>query len=315
MAQRQDAIRLQLATADTHCARDAQYFKGVGMVLLAGTFWSITGIVIRLMESAGEWQILFYRSLAMVPTLLIIIGIRTGGAFSMTFAKTGVTGPVAGLFLASSFSCFVFSMTHTTVANTLFLLCSAPFMTAVLARIILGERANRNTWIAMAFSALGITIMVGGGIAAGTLFGNITALGATLGFAGFTIALRWGKTVDMLPAVCYAGIFTVLIAGIMSLVTGQGFAVSVHDWLLCALLGVVQIGLGLAIYTVGSRYVPATELVLLSLTEVVLGPLWVWLGIGETPSALTLLGGAIVLAAIAGHGVMSVRKRPPLGVV
>ncbi len=158
--------------------------------------------------------------------------------------------------------------------------------------------------------------MVGEGIVVGTLFGNLAGLGAALGFSGFTVALRRGKAVDMLPAVCLAGAFASIASGMMILLVAQTFVVSMHDLSLCVVLGVVQIGFGLIIYTMGSRHVPAAELALLSLTEVILGPIWVWIGVGEVPSVLTLVGGTIVLAAVAGRAILAVRRRPaPMGVV
>lgn len=111
------------------------------------------------------------------------------------------------------------------------------------------------------------------------------------------------------------GVALVLIAGCFWSIAGLSFQLSTHDVLLCALLGCVQVGLGLILFTVGSRYIPAGELALLSLTEVVLGPVWVWLGVGEVPTSLTLLGGVIVLSAIVAQAVHGVRRRPPVGVV
>ncbi len=312
MARKQDAALLNPTNADTPFIRDSQYIKGVILVLLAGVFWSTTGLFVRLMEAATEWQILFYRSAALVLALLILIGIRSGGAIVTSILKAGLTGLLAGLFLSASFSSFIFAITHTSVASAMFLISSAPFIAAILARIILSERVSRGTWVAMLGSSVGVAIMVGEGMALGQLFGNLMALLSAFGFAAYSVALRRAKNVDMLPAIFHAGMFTVIISGIMAMSTGQGLNVTLHDGLICTMLGAVQIGLGLTIYTAGSRYVPAAELVLLSLTEVVLSPVWVWLWIGEVPGPLTLLGGGIVLAAIAGQGLLSVRKRQPL---
>jgi len=119
----------------------------------------------------------------------------------------------------------------------------------------------------------------------------------------------------MTPAVCWAGVWGAVLGALMVGLTGAGFPVSVHDLALCALLGFVQVGLGLILFTIGSRHVPAGELTLLSLTEVVLGPIWVWVGVGEVPGTWTLIGGAIVLGAIATQSVAGTRRRPPVGLV
>ena len=136
-------------------------------------------------------------------------------------------------------------------------------------------------------------------------------MGSALGFALFTVALRWQHKEDMLPAVCLGGFVTALVAGIMCLASGKGLAVSPHDLLLAGLLGIGQLGLGMTLFTYGSKAVPAAELALLAMSEVVLGPLWVWLALGETAGLWTLLGGALLLAAIAGNALSGLRRKPP----
>ena len=145
--------------------------------------------------------------------------------------------------------------------------------------------------------------------------GNLCGLGAALAFAAFAVTLRRGRAVDMTPAVCWAGIWGLLIGAFMIWFSGLSYSVTLNDLALCAVMGVVQVGLGLILFTAGSRYLPAAELTLLSLTEVVLGPIWVWLGVGEIPSLLTVIGGAVVLGAVAAQAIYSVRRRPPIGVV
>ena len=161
----------------------------------------------------------------------------------------------------------------------------------------------------MAGAVVGILVMVGEGFLVGTLMGNLFALGAAFGFACFTVILRSGKTVDMTPSVCWAGVWGATLAAFMTGLDSVPLEISTHDLLLCSLLGFVQVGLGLIMFTIGSRHVPAGELALLSLTEVVLGPIWVWIGVGEVPSRYTLLGGAIVLGAICVQAVSGMRSK------
>jgi drug/metabolite transporter (DMT)-like permease len=223
---------------------------------------------------------------------------------------------IAGLCLAVGFTCFVFSITHTTVANTLFMLSAAPFVTAALSRVLLGEDVTRGTWLAMLGAAAGVAVMVGEGLATGDLFGNLMALAAAVGFAGYSIALRSGRAVDMMPATCLAGLFSAVGAAAIIAGTGGEFAVPITDIGVCVTYGVVAVGGSLIVFTLGSRLVSAAELTLLSLTEVVLGPVWVWLAFAETPSKLTLLGGAILLGSIVGRAATGIRRRrPPIGVV
>jgi DME family drug/metabolite transporter len=301
--------------------RDPHYFRGMVLVVVAGVLMSIGGIGVRLIESAGAWQILFYRSLALIATLLVVLACRNRGAILAAFRAAGVPAVVAGLCLSFAFSGFIFSLAYTSVANTLFVLAAAPFLAAALGLLVLGEAVRRVTWLTMAVALVGVGTMVWEGVARGNPLGDLTALLSALGFAGFTVALRWGKTRDMQPAVCWAALFTVAAACLMIVLgggagRGGGFTISAWDLGLCAAMGAVQIGAGLLVYTAGSRYLPAAELALLALTEVVLGPIWVWLGVGETPSPATLLGGTIVLGAIAGNALSGLRRwRPPIGAV
>ncbi len=288
---------------------DRAYLRGVGAVLLAGGFLSFGGLLVRLIAAADPWQILFYRSIALVATLMVVLAFDKRAGIWAAFRAVGLTGLVAAVCIAGGSIGFIFSITHTTVANTLFMLSASPLFTAVLAWIVLGERVSPVTWAAIAGAVAGVAVMVGEGIVVGALFGNLTALGAALAFAAFMVAIRRGRTVDMLPAVCISGLLTLAVAGIASVGGGAGLAISAPDLLLCAVLGAVQIGGGLIFITIGSRHVPAAEVTLLSLSEVVLGPVWVLLALGEVPSGPTMLGGAILLSAIAGQALASMRRR------
>ncbi|MGI9413787.1 MAG: DMT family transporter [Hyphomicrobiales bacterium] len=291
--------------------RGLSHSRGILLVLLAGVFWSSIGLVIRLMDGAGAWQILFYRSLSLTVFLFAVLAIRSGGWPGRVFREAGSTGVLGGIALVAAFAGSIMSILGTTVANAMFLFASAPFFAAVLGWALLGERVRRATWIAIAIAAAGILLMVTEAISFGHVWGNAAAVMSALGFAFFTIALRRGHTTDMLPVVCYGGLFATVLAAIVCLATGDGLAVSGKDASLALTLGIVQLGTGLSIYTIGSRVVPAAELALLSMTEVVLGPFWVWAFLGETAGTYTLLGGAILLAAIAGNALSGLRRRPP----
>jgi DME family drug/metabolite transporter len=147
------------------------------------------------------------------------------------------------------------------------------------------------------------------GVSAGRLGGNLSAMVSAAGFAIFTIALRWGKLEDMLPAVFLGGIFSIIVAAGVCRFGGYGFDVPGNDIAIALSLGVFQVGLGLAVFTIGSKVVPAAELALLSMTEVLLGPLWVWLFIGETVSFYTLIGGIILMLALVGNAVSGLRRK------
>jgi drug/metabolite transporter (DMT)-like permease len=293
----------------------AKAMQGRGLVLLAGVFLSSAGLFLRGMEAAGDWQIVFYRSMATALFLLLVLAVRDGGRLGATFKAAGWAPVLAGFFISFAFVCFVLSMTRTTVANTLFLLSAAPLLAAFLGWIVLRESVRRATWIAMLVAMLGVALMVANGLAGGAPLGDLLALVAACSFASFTVALRRKPDADMLPTVVYGSLFALLWSGPAALVFGQGLSVSAHDMALCVGLGVAQMGFGLIAFVLGARHLGAAEATLLSLSEVILGPVWVWWFFAEVPDTLTLIGGAIVLAALVGNALSGVRrKRPPVGV-
>ena len=162
----------------------------------------------------------------------------------------------------------------------------------------------------MMAALVGIVIMVWEGISIGRIIGNVAALISALGFAIFTISLRWKKLEDMLPTVFLAGLFAIIIAGALCQIKGYGLDVPKRDIWIALALGVFQVGAGLILYTLGSKVVPSAELALLSMTEVVFGPFWVWLFLGETAGVYTLLGGMILLIAIASNALSGLRRKP-----
>lgn len=286
------------------------YVNGVILVLLAGVAWSSMGLGIRMIEDANVWQILFYRSIALASFLFCIITYRSGFKPVAVIRKSGLAGAIGGVGLVFAFAGGIYAIQTTTVANAMFLFASAPFLAAVFGWIILREDVRKATWVAMIFASIGIAIMVIDGISAGQAAGNLSAILSALGFAVFTIALRWGKLEDMLPAVFLAGIFAIITAAVTCQVKGYGFSVPRNDILIALSMGVFQVGLGLTIFTIGSKVVPAAELALLSMTEVLLGPIWVWFFLGETASFHTLFGGLILMLAIAGNAVSGLRRKP-----
>ena len=282
---------------------------GVALVLAAGVFWSTMPIGIRMMENANVWQILFYRSLSLSLFLFFVIAIRSNGRPVKTIKQSGIAGVVGGIGLVMAYAGGVYSVQVTTVANAVFLFASAPFFAALLGLILLKEKVRTQTWIAIFLALCGITVMVRQGLSVNHLAGNLAALIAALGFAIFTIALRWKRLQDMLPAVWTSGIFCAGLCAAMMLANGYSFELSLADTTIAISMGVFQLGLGLVIYTIGSTVVPAVELTLLSMTEVLLAPLWVWIFIGETASINTLIGGSILLSAIVWNALSGISNK------
>lgn len=291
---------------------DADAHKyGVLFVFAAGMLWSTVGLGIRLIEDAVVWQILLYRSISMSLFLYVLIRVRSGESPFVQIRRNGAPAIIAGLSLVAAYSGGIYAIQNTSVANAMLLFATAPFMAAVLGWIVLQEPVRAATWVAIAVAIGGIGIMVAdktGGVA---LKGSLAALGSAFGFAVFTVALRWGRTGEMLPAVFLSGIFAILITLTICLGLELSLVLSPIDGGIAMGMGVFQVGAGLILYTLGSRSLPAAELALLSLAEVLLGPLWVWVFVGETATANTLIGGAILLAAIAGNALSGKRRKAP----
>lgn len=297
----------------TSQAQDASISRkhGILFVLAAGVLWSTVGLGIRLIEDAVVWQILFYRSISMSIFLYLVIRIRSGESPFTQLRRTGIPSVIAGLSLVAAYSGGIFAIQSTSVANAMLLFATAPFLAAVLGWIVLKEPVRSATWIAILVALGGIAIMVADKSAGVSLFGSLAALGSALGFALFTVALRWGRTGEMLPSVFLSGIFALVITFGVCQFMGFSIKVSVSDGAVAMGMGVFQVGAGLILYTLGSRSLPAAELTLLSLAEVLLGPLWVWIFLQETASVNTLIGGAVLLAAIVGNALSGKRRKPP----
>ena len=273
------------------------YRAGVVLVLLAGLLWSTMGLVIRLID-AGTWQILFWRSLGLVPVLLLVIALRARGATLARVRAAGFTGLVGGVALVVAFAGAIYAIQATTVANAVFLFAASPLLTALLSRVVLGEAVRAATWGAIALAGVGMYLMVREGLALGAGLGNLAALLSAAGFAVFSLTLRRGRAGDMLPAVMIGGVLSILVAAAVLLATGEPIVLPARDIALSMAMGAVILGGGMAAYTTGSRAVPAAELTLLTMLEVLMAPVWVFLILGETASAGTFLGGAVLLAAI-----------------
>ena len=286
--------------------------RGLIFVFMAGVLWSTVGLGIRLIDEATVWQILLYRSISLSLFLAIVIYLRSRANLFKVVKAAGLPGCIAGLALVGAYSGGIYGIQSTSVANAMLLFASAPFMAAMLGWIFLRERVRKATWIAILFAIVGIGIMVQDKTQGGAeLLGNLAALGSAFGFAVFTVALRWGRSGDMLPAVFLSGIFAIFITSTICSFNGLSFRISVNDTSISMGMGVFQVGAGLVLYTLGSKTLPAAELTLLSLAEVLLGPLWVYLFLNEVATLNTLLGGLVLLLAIAGNAISGARRKPP----
>ena len=274
------------------------YLSGAILIILAGVLWSTQGLIIRLIPDTGSWAILFWRSAGMLPVLALWIGFASRGSILSEIRAVGWAGVLGGLGLVMAFSGAIYAFQATSVANAVLLFAASPFCAAILGRVFLGEAVSGLTWFAIVLAALGILVMVGGGLAGGAMDGNIAALASALGFAVFTVTLRWGKLANMLPAVALGGFFSMIAGAIALVILGKAVLIPLPEIAISTLMGAVTLTGGMLLYTLGSKVVPAAQATLLSLVEVLLAPLWVWLLLDETVSRGTLIGGAVLLAAV-----------------
>ncbi|MGI9482788.1 MAG: DMT family transporter [Hyphomicrobiales bacterium] len=306
--------------ADESRLVSSSYMAGIGLVFLAGICWSLGGILFRLISHADVWQTLFYRSIFMMNAMVPVIIFMNKGRFVDAFKKAGLNGAIAGFCIALASISYVLSLTYTTVANASFMIGAVPFFSAALGWWLLRESVSAKTVTAIAVAASGMGLMVFDSVGAGQFIGNALALYSSLAFACFIVLLRWNGKTEMAPALFWSGLFVSLIAALILVVPNpfrpseglSSLAPPVQDFFLFAVMGFVQLGLGLFLYTRGAKTVPAAELGLLSLVEPVLGAFWVWLFISETPTLMTIVGGALIMSAIAGQAASGVvRKRLP----
>ena len=276
--------------------------KALFFVLTAGILWSFGALTIRYMVDPQyyRWQYLFFRGLTIAGILCIYLTVKDGSRFVDNFSRIGLPGVIGALGLVGAFICFIWSITLTTAANTLFLLATVPFLAAFMGIVILREKIPPLTWVAMTIALIGITVMVIEGLEAGSVLGIITGFAAACGFATFSVCLRCRKETPQFATIALAGILcAILTAGVLYIQSGSVLMPNRNIFL--SMVHGSLVGVGLILFSIGAKYFPAAELNLLALVEVVGGVVWVYLpifGIHEVPSVLTVIGGCIVSGAI-----------------
>ena len=265
------------------------------ILLLFGAFClSWGGFIVRSFEEASVWQILLIRSVFFVIALTFFLISTYKKDTVKIFKDAGYPALVAGLVLSLSFVAYVYSMTITTVANVVFIISTQTMFLAITGYIFLKEKISLISFISIVLAMSGITIMIGDSILSGSLLGNIIALAIPINFSILVIIIRKNKNLDMVPAIFYSGIFSLIYGLILS----ESYTFSYHDIKMGFLLGVPQLAFGFICITIGSRSTASTTVGLLMLTETLFAPVWVWLFLNEIPPISVLIGGAIIIGAI-----------------
>tara|TARA_Y100000590_G_scaffold107445_1_gene122249 strand:+ start:375 stop:1280 length:906 start_codon:yes stop_codon:yes gene_type:complete len=274
----------------------------IPVVLIAGIFWSFGPYVVRHIDQPElvPWQYLFTRGVVIFILLNIYLFLQEGKKFYKNYLKIGFSGLIGGIGLGTAMITFIWSITNTTAAVTLLCLAAMPFMTALLGFLFLKEKISLTVWIAIIVAAFGIVIMSIGSSNVNTLTGLIFGLISAFGFSIFSVSLRWRKQTPKFTTVAIAGLFCCLFSSAMLSINEINFLSSNKNEALFATHGTL-VCLGLILYSIGSKNIPAADLTLLSLTEVIGGIFWVWLpwlGINEIPSTNTIIGGFFIFISI-----------------
>jgi len=287
------------------------------VVLFAGILWSFGALVVRYIEDARSipWQYLFFRGVTIFLILNIYLFFKEGKSFTDNYKKIDLSVVIGGLGFATAFMGFIWSITHTSAAVTLLMLAAMPFMTAILGYIFLKEKVSFTTLIAIILAASGIIFMAFSSSQIGTLFGLLAGLLSALGFSVGSVSLRWNKRTPTFTTVSLAGLFCAIISFVMIIINDTNVFTTFRNSSLSALHGTLVCS-GLILYSIGSKNLPAADLTLLSLTEVLGGIFWVWLpilGINEIPTANTIIGGFILTFAILFYSLNTKKNRRFIG--
>ena len=274
----------------------------IPLVIVAGLIWSFGPLVVRNMDDPGTipWQYLFVRGLVIFTLLNIYLFFEEGIYFYKNYLKIGMSGIIGGIGLGTAMITFIWSITNTTAAITLLCLAAMPFITALLGFLFLKEKISISVWIAIVFASIGVAIMAFDSASLGSINGLIFGLASALGFSIFSVSLRWRKETPKFTTVAVAGLFCTLFSFAIITQNDLNFLASSKNEGLFALHGTL-VCLGLILYSIGSKIIPAAELTLLSLTEIIGGIFWVWipiLGINEIPSTNTIIGGFLIFMSI-----------------
>ncbi|WP_119272612.1 DMT family transporter [Taklimakanibacter deserti] len=284
-----------------------QRYLGWILVSLSAVAWSTAGFFTRLIDE-DVWTILFWRGVFGGLAFLVMTAVHHRGKVIAAYASLGGMGLLLALNCGLGMIAFIGSLMLTTVADVYVIYATVPFVTAGVAWLILREKASWSVLAASLLAVVGVVVMLTGARYGGSLLGQFVAFLMTLTMALMAVILRWKRDIPIMPALGLSAWITAIVAFWFS----DPFDVSSFDLAMLALFGVTQSALGLVLFSLGSRMIPAAEATLLTALDVPLAPFWVWLVFGEVPSPYTLAGGIIVLLAVAGHIWHEMRKEPAL---
>jgi drug/metabolite transporter (DMT)-like permease len=262
-------------------------------VAAASVCWSSGGLIVRL-ASTTPWTTAFWRGLSAAVFLSLLLWVTRRRNIVAQWREGGRPVLIVAACMALASTCFILSLAHTSVADTLLLISLGPYVAGLLGWLLLGERVPVRTWVFMSVALAGAAVMVSDSYTRGALVGDLLAIVMATSFAVATVLIRRHPDIQMAPAAALATALTALVA----LPFAEPLATGSRDLALLVFFGIGQFSGGFLLFMVGARLIPAAESALLGMLETVLGPLWVWLVLNERPSAGTLFGGGLILAAL-----------------
>jgi drug/metabolite transporter (DMT)-like permease len=263
-------------------------------VASAAVCWSSGALIARL-ATTTPWTTNLWRSLFASVFLGVLLSLARRRSIFAQWRDGGLPIAAVAACMAIASTCFIFSLAHTSVANTLLLMSTSPYVVGLLGWLVLGERVPPRTWLSMGVALAGAVVMVSSSAGRGGLFGDLLAVVMATSFAVATVLVRRHPQTPMAPAAALATTFTFLLA----LPMAAPLDTTGRDLLLLAFFGIGQFGAGFLLFMAGARLIPAAQTSLIGMLETVLGPMWVWLVLDERPDAASLTGGALILAALA----------------
>ena len=283
--------------------------QAVLLMVAVTLMWSTAGVITRQLEHARSFEVTFWRSFFTLLSLLVILPFFQGRAVFAKIVRGGRAFWLSGVCWSVMFTAFMVALTLTSVADVLVTLALGPLFTALIARIFIGHRIAPRTWAAIVMAGVGIVYMFAAQVSGGQLAGTLVALCVPLaGAVNWTVTQRahaQGQDIDLVPAVM-VGAF---ISSVVTLPLAMPLQASGHDIALLALLGLVQLAIPCALSVVCARVLKAPEIALLALLEIIFGILLAWVGANEVPSQAVLMGGALVIGALAVNELLGWRQR------
>jgi drug/metabolite transporter (DMT)-like permease len=267
--------------------------RGALLVACAAMCWSSGGLIARLVTTS-PWTTSLWRSLFAALFLALVLRMVRGRSIFAQWRDGGRPVLAVAVCMTLASTCFILSLAHTSVANTLILMSTGPYVAGLLGWMLLGERVAPRTWLTMGVALAGAVVMVSNSYSRGAMAGDLLAIVMASSFAVATVLVRRHPEIQMAPAAVLATTLTALVA----LPLADPLETAPRDLALLAFFGVGQFGVGFLLFMAGARLIPAAESSLIGMLEVVLGPLWVWLVLNERPGAASLTGGALILAAL-----------------